>query len=83
MELEYSTFDVREALEHAPSMVRERAAAHGISLTVDIDAGRDLIEADELRFRQVVLNLLSNAVKFTPDGGSVIVHATARTTTSR
>ncbi len=34
-----------------------------------------LIEADELRFKQVVLNLLSNAVKFTGDGGRVEVHA--------
>ena len=34
-----------------------------------------MIEADELRFKQVVLNLLSNAVKFTPDGGSVAVRA--------
>ena len=34
-----------------------------------------MIDADELRFKQVVLNLLSNAVKFTPDGGSVTVRA--------
>ena len=33
------------------------------------------IDADELRFKQVLLNLLSNAVKFTPDGGSVSVRA--------
>ena len=57
-------------------MVRERATAHAITAH---GAGRrrcrDLIEADDLRFKQVVLNLLSNAVKFTPDGGSVSVHA--------
>ena len=35
-----------------------------------------LIEADELRFKQVLLNLLSNAVKFTPDGGPVRGRAT-------
>ena len=33
------------------------------------------ITADELRLKQVLVNLLSNAVKFTPDGGSVEVHA--------
>jgi CheY-like chemotaxis protein/anti-sigma regulatory factor (Ser/Thr protein kinase) len=56
-------------------MLRERAIAHRLTLAVDIAPEVDLIEADELRFRQVVLNLLSNAVKFTPDGGSVRVHA--------
>ncbi len=75
MELDYSTFDVRDLLEHSSSMLRERAIAHRLTLTVDIAPEVDLIEADELRFRQVVLNLLSNAVKFTPDGGSVRVHA--------
>ena len=40
------------------------------------DAARGLvIEADELRFRQIVLNLLSNAVKFTPDGGRITISA--------
>src|SRR4029077_9137891 len=37
-----------------------------------------LLDADRLRFRQVVLNLLSNAVKFTPDGGRVGVRASLR-----
>ena len=32
MELEPATFSVGDALEYALSMVRERAAAHGISL---------------------------------------------------
>ena len=37
-----------------------------------------VVEADELRFKQVVLNLLSNAVKFTPDGGEVTVDGEGR-----
>ena len=39
----------------------------------------DFVDADELRFKQVVLNLLSNAVKFTPDGGTVTVARDGRT----
>ena len=54
-----------EALEYGLSMVRERAAAHGITLRLEVDPDVDDVEADELRFKQVVLNLLSNAVKFT------------------
>ncbi|MFC8682573.1 GAF domain-containing protein [Microbacterium ureisolvens] len=75
MELEPSTFSLRSALEYGASMVRERAARHGIRLTVDVDDDLDGVESDELRVKQVVVNLLSNAVKFTPDGGRVTVSA--------
>lgn len=75
MELEPSTFVVGTAVEGALAMVRERATQHRIELTVHIAGDVDLIEADERRFKQVLLNLLSNAVKFTPDGGSVTVRA--------
>ena len=75
MVLDPSTFSVSSALEYTLAMVRERAASHAIKISVDIADDVGNIEADELRFKQVVLNLLSNAVKFTPDGGSVSVRA--------
>ena len=75
MVLEPSAISVPVALESALSMVRERAASHGIALSLDVGPDVDVVEADELRFKQVVLNLVSNAVKFTPDGGSVAVTA--------
>ncbi len=56
-------------------MLRERATAHSIELRVELGEGLGAVEADELRFKQVVLNLVSNAVKFTPDGGSVVIRA--------
>jgi CheY-like chemotaxis protein len=75
MVLDPSTFSVKSAIEYTLAMVRERAAAHAIEISVVIADDVGEIKADELRFRQVVLNLLSNAVKFTPDGGSVFVRA--------
>ena len=75
MELELSVFPVKGVIEHTIALVRERAALHGITLTLEIDPALDLIESDELRFKQVMLNLLSNAVKFTPDGGHIEVKA--------
>jgi CheY-like chemotaxis protein len=75
MVLEPTTFEVTAALEYTLSLVRERAAQHSITVTLVVEPGLDAIEADELRFKQVVLNLASNAVKFTPDGGRVDVTA--------
>src|SRR5215468_4110709 len=78
MVLNRSEFAVRESLEYCLSLVRERALKHGITLSLDAGPGVGLIDADRLRFRQVVLNLLSNAVKFTPEGGRVDVRASMR-----
>ena len=75
MELDLTSLDVPVVLEYAASMLRERATAHSIDLRVELGEGLGAVEADELRFKQVVLNLVSNAVKFTADGGSVVIRA--------
>jgi signal transduction histidine kinase len=75
MVLEPTTFNVGTAVEYCLAMVRERAAQHGITVDVDVADEISTIDADERKFKQVVLNLLTNAVKFTPDGGSVSLRA--------
>jgi signal transduction histidine kinase/signal transduction protein with GAF and PtsI domain len=75
MDLEVSTFDLPSALSNAMTLVRERAQRHGIQLSLDVDKRLGAFQADERKFKQIVLNLLSNAVKFTPDGGKVDVLA--------
>jgi signal transduction histidine kinase len=75
MELEYTTFPLRRVLDNTASMLRERAAAQGVELRVEVAPGVDEVYADELRLKQVVLNLMTNAVKFTDNGGSVLVRA--------
>ncbi|MBI3216713.1 MAG: GAF domain-containing protein [Mycobacterium sp.] len=73
--LEPSLFRVAGALDYALTVIRERAAQHAITVAVEVADDVGLIEADELRFKQVVLNLASNAVKFTPEGGRVSLRA--------
>jgi signal transduction histidine kinase/DNA-binding response OmpR family regulator len=78
MVLDRSEFVLRESLEYCLSLVRERALKQKIVLSLEVAPEVGLLDADRLRFRQVVLNLLSNAVKFTPDGGGVNVRASTR-----
>ena len=77
MDLELSNFSLGATLESSLSILRERAAGHRISLSIERPTDLDMITADERKVKQVLLNLLTNAVKFTPDGGSVRVTVSA------
>ena len=54
---------------------RERAAASGLTFTLDIPAALGTLWLDAIKARQIVVNLLSNAVKFTKRGGCVTIVA--------
>jgi signal transduction histidine kinase/DNA-binding response OmpR family regulator len=73
MELDLSEFPMPAVLESGLTMVRERAAGHGITLGLEVGPEVGTVRADERKIKQVVFNLLSNAVKFTPDGGRIDV----------
>jgi signal transduction histidine kinase/CheY-like chemotaxis protein len=75
MELELGPVSMPGLLEHAVTMVRERAERDGVALALDVAPYVGTVHGDELKLKQVVLNLVSNAVKFTPRGGSVAVAA--------
>src|SRR5262245_4408713 len=71
MELELGMFDLRQVLEGSLIMVKERALAHGLTLSLDMADDLSVITGDERKVKQILFNLLSNAVKFTPDKGKV------------
>jgi len=75
MELELGEFDVPLAIDNAVTLVRDRAANHGLMLAIDVEPALGTFVGDERKLKQILLNLLSNAVKFTPDGGRVGVRA--------
>lgn len=77
LELNLASVPVKGLVEGSLFLIKEKARAHRISLSLDVAADVDelVITADSRRLKQVLLNLLSNAVKFTPDGGRVTVGA--------
>jgi len=75
MELELGSVNLRDMLEGSLVVVKERALAHGINLSLEMSDDIDTLIADERKVKQIVFNLLSNAVKFTPDKGKVGIKA--------
>ena len=72
MKLNFEPVSLGDVVEEAARIVRHRAEAAGLALSLD-SAAAPVIEADERALKQVMLNLLSNAVKFTPRGGDIAV----------
>lgn len=71
IELRIGAVAVRDLGADAVKMLADAADEKGLGLTQDYRHQTEVIGADPLRLKQVLVNLLSNAVKFTPPGGSV------------
>ena len=78
LELDIAAVSVADTIATGLTLVRERAASHGIALDSVVAAELPLIQADGRKLRQIVVNLLTNAVKFTPAGGQVTASAGQR-----
>lgn len=65
------TMSLSEAVQEAVALIGPGIQERDIALEVDLDRRHDLVLADPLRVRQMILNLLSNAIKFTPSGKRV------------
>ncbi|WP_457553185.1 sensor histidine kinase [Desulfobacula sp.] len=75
MEMELSVFDIKNELQGAANLILASADNKKIALTLDLQPDMPSINADQEKFKQIVLNLLNNAVKFTPIGGSIVLAA--------
>ena len=70
LELRLEKFPMAVAAAEVLTSIRPLAATKGIRLDSDLDT-QLMLQADRLRFKEILYNLLSNAIKFTPAGGRV------------
>lgn len=69
LQLESTTFNLRETLESVVQLMERPAQSKGLRLNLQIDPSVRLpVRGDPVRLRQVLSNLISNAVKFTERG---------------
>lgn len=68
-------FHLGQMLLRLPKAVTSLALNKDIKLKIDINLGDELIQADEVRLKQVLYNLLSNAIKFTDSGKKIGIKA--------
>ncbi len=74
LELHLEKFPLAVAVAEVVASVRPLAATKGITLDSNIVTPL-VLEADRLRFKEILYNLLSNAIKFTPSGGRVWIES--------
>jgi signal transduction histidine kinase len=67
--------DPAQVVVEAVDTFQAHAAAHEVSLAVELVLPLPATAFDPARILQVLINLLSNAIKFTPSGGNVTVGA--------
>lgn len=73
LELDRSTFNLRELTEDVSELFSELAHQKGLELICAVSPRLpDLWTGDPGRLRQILLNLVSNAVKFTAEGQVVV-----------
>jgi len=76
MMLDLESVQIASLFANSLSIVKEKAQARHINLTLDAPRELGSIRADARKVKQIVYNLLSNAVKFSTDGGEVTLRAT-------
>jgi PAS domain S-box-containing protein len=75
MLLDLEPLQLHSLLDNSLAIIREKAAARNIRLTLDATEALGSMSADTRKVKQIVYNLLSNAVKFSGESGQVTLAA--------
>ena len=78
-EIERERFDARAIVEEIVRLSADAAEKKGIALGMTTPDAPLNVEADSRALRRMLINTLGNALKFTPEGGRVIIAASAET----
>ncbi|MCF6149661.1 MAG: response regulator [Candidatus Kuenenia sp.] len=75
MELQYEVFLLPDAIEEVYTILKGLAKKKQLHLETFLHDDVKDIEADRVKFKQILYNLLSNAIKFTPQNGTITTRA--------
>ncbi|MBN1498677.1 MAG: response regulator [Spirochaetes bacterium] len=77
IKIDKKPFNVNQMLMRSPTTIKAISDQKKVNLKLDISEDLGMLNADEIRIKQVVYNLLSNAIKFTDSGCDVGICAYA------
>lgn len=76
IDLVIEKISVPDTIEETITLMKEKATKHNIAIKKEFDSQLGFIDADKLRFKQILFNLLSNAIKFSKEeGGTLTIKA--------
>lgn len=76
LKLDVRSFPVRAAIDSVLTLLSTRVKLQNLTIEVDISPKIEHLDADEVRFKQILVNLLSNAVKLSKARGRIQIQVT-------
>jgi signal transduction histidine kinase len=75
MDIHFGEFSMGHLIKNCIKTVTPMAARKNQSLMTRIEEGSLMLNADEVKVRQILFNLMSNAIKFSHKGSSIFIDA--------